>query len=167
MVTEEIIRKASNIMLVATDIDGVWTDGRMYYSAEGEYMKAFSTYDGMAVQLLREQNIPVAVLTGEDSEVVKRRMEKIKIEHLFYGETQKLESLKKLCRLLSLDLSKVAYIGDDINDLNLLRAVGFSAMPGSSPILHLFTPDYVTQRAGGQGAFREFVDIILLSKQKC
>ena len=153
--------RARGIKLVATDIDGVWTDAKMYYSAEGDLLKAFSTYDGMAVQLLRDERIPVAIVTSEQTEIVTRRAEKLNIEHVFLGETDKLGRVKQLCAELDIGMDEVAYIGDDVNDIEVLRAVGLSAMPCSSPILDRFTPDLVTERAGGDGAFRELVDLIL------
>ncbi len=152
---------AKNIKLVGTDIDGVWTDARMYYSADGDIMKSFSTYDGMGVQLLREAGIPLIIMTGEDTEIVAIRAQKLGIDHIFQGENEKLKRLKEVCVELDITLDEVAYIGDDVNDLDVLRAVGLSAMPPNSPILDQFSPDHLTTRSGGHGAFRDFVDFIL------
>ncbi len=152
---------AKNIKLVGTDIDGVWTDARMYYSTEGDMMKSFSTYDGMGVKLLREAGIPLLIMTGEDTKIVAKRAEKLGIERIFQGEDEKLNRLNKVCSELNISLDEVAYIGDDVNDLDVLKAVGLSAMPPNSPILNQFTPDYLTTRSGGDGAFRDFVDFIL------
>jgi len=152
---------AKNIKLVGTDIDGVWTDARMYYSADGDIMKTFSTYDGMGVQLLRDAGIPLIIMTGEDTEIVTKRAQKLGIDRIFQGENEKLKRLKEVCAELDITLDEVAYIGDDVNDLDVLRAVGLSAMPPNSPILNQFTPDYLTTRSGGDGAFRDFVDFIL------
>ena len=154
-------KNAKNIKLIATDIDGVWTDAKMYYTAEGETIKAFSTYDGMAMHILEKHKIPVAIMTGESTEMVKRSAEKLKIKHLFLGEKEKLKRLKSLCQKLNISLEAVAYIGDDINDLDVLKSVGLTAMPKSSIILDQFDPDLITSRNGGDGAFREFVDTIL------
>ena len=150
-----------NIKLVGTDIDGVWTDASMYYSADGDIMKSFSTYDGMGVQLLREAGIPLIIMTGEDTEIVTMRAQKLGIDRIFQGENEKLKRLKEVCAELDITLGEVAYIGDDVNDLDVLRAVGLSAMPPNSPILDQFSPDYLTTRSGGDGAFRDFVDFIL------
>jgi YrbI family 3-deoxy-D-manno-octulosonate 8-phosphate phosphatase len=152
---------AKNIKLVGTDIDGVWTDARMYYSTEGDVMKSFSTYDGMGVKLLREAGIPLIIMTGENTKIVAKRAQKLGIDHIFQGENEKLKRLKEVCAELGITLDEVAYIGDDVNDLDVLRAVGLSAMPPNSPILNQFTPDYLTTRSGGDGAFRDFVDFIL------
>ena len=153
--------KAKKIKLVGTDIDGVWTDSKMYVTPEGEWMKAFSTYDGMATAMLKEKGIIVAILTGENSDVVITRAEKLQIDEVYVDEHEKLKRLTYLTKKYDITMDEVAYIGDDVNDLEVLKAVGFSALAGNSPIQDQFTPDYVTTRHGGNGAFREFADIIL------
>ena len=150
-----------NIKLVATDIDGVWTDARMYYSSDGDVMKSFSTYDGMAVELLRKAGIPVIIITSENTKIVYERAKKLGIKYLFQGENQKLNCLQNLCNDLKITLNEVAYIGDDLNDLDVLKSVGLSAIPPNSPLLNKFKPNYTTSRSGGEGAFRDFVDFIL------
>ena len=156
-----LIEKARKIKLVGTDIDGVWTDSKMYVTPEGEWMKAFSTYDGMATAMLKEKGIIVAILTGENSDVVITRAEKLQIDEVYVDEHEKLKRLTYLIKKYDITMDEVAYIGDDINDLEVLKVVGFSALAGNSPIQDQFTPDYVTTRHGGNGAFREFADIIL------
>ena len=153
--------KAKKIKLVGTDIDGVWTDSKMYVTPNGEWMKAFSTYDGMATAMLKEKGIIVAILTGENSDVVIARAEKLQIDEVYVDEHEKLKRLTYLTKKYDITMDEVAYIGDDVNDLEVLKAVGFSALAGNSPIQDQFTPDYVTTRHGGNGAFREFADIIL------
>ena len=154
----------NNIKVVATDIDGVWTDAKMHYTEEGDYIKSFSTYDGMAVQLLREKNIETVIITSENSNIVLQRAKKLKIKNVTIGEKNKLERIKKICSDKKIDLSEVAYIGDDINDIEVLKAVGFSALASNSPIKEKIRVDYITTRKGGDGAFREFVDLILEEK---
>ena len=154
----------NNIKLVATDIDGVWTDAKMHYTEEGDYIKSFSTYDGMGVQLLRENNLDTGIITSEDSNIVLQRAKKLKIRDVAIGEKNKLERIKKICSDKKIDLSEVAYIGDDINDIEVLKAVGFSALASNSPIKEKIRVDYITTRKGGDGAFREFVDLILEEK---
>ncbi len=158
MINKKILK---NIKLVATDIDGVWTDAKMYYTQNGEYMKGFSTYDGMATSLLKDNNIEVAILTSENSNIVKERAKKLNIKYVYINENEKLLRIQYLCNRLGISLDEVAYIGDDLNDLDVLKNVGISAMPINSPILDKYTPNYITKRAGGNGAFREFVDLIL------
>jgi len=157
----DLTAKAKKIKLIGTDIDGVWTDARMYVTPEGEWMKAFSTYDGMATAMLKKRGIIVAILTGENSDIVIARAEKLNIDEVYVDEHEKLKRLTYLSKKYEISMDEVAYIGDDINDLEVLKAVGFSALAGNSPIQDQFTPDYITTRHGGNGAFREFADIIL------
>ena len=157
----DLTAKAKKIKLIGTDIDGVWTDARMYVTPEGEWMKAFSTYDGMATAMLKKRGIIVAILTGENSDIVIARAEKLNIDEVYVDEHEKLKRLTYLTKKYEISLDEVAYIGDDVNDLEVLKAVGFSALAGNSPIQDQFTPDYITTRLGGNGAFREFADIIL------
>ncbi len=157
----DLSAKAKKIKLIGTDIDGVWTDARMYVTPEGEWMKAFSTYDGMATAMLKKKGIIVAILTGENSDIVIARAEKLNIDEVFVDEHEKLKRLTYLSKKYEITMDEIAFIGDDINDLEVLKAVGFSALAGNSPIEDQFTPDYITTRHGGNGAFREFADIIL------
>jgi len=147
--------------LIATDIDGVWTDGGMYYSESGEESKRFNTYDSAGVVFCRQLGIPVAILTGESSAAVKRRAEKLAITYCYTGLTDKLATMRTICGELDVRLDEVAYIGDDINDIALLRAVGFSACPASAPGYIKNWVDRVLTRKGGDGVFREFVEGIL------
>lgn len=147
--------------LFITDIDGVMTDGGMYYTAEGDVMKRFSVKDGWGVIFLRRLGIPMAIMTGENSPVVARRAAKLKIDRCYLGVKDKLSLTRALCEELGITLADVAFIGDDLNDLPLLREVGFSGCPVN-------TPDYVRRHVrykgnvkGGDGAFREFVETIL------
>ena len=155
------IKKSKNIKLIATDIDGVWTDAKMHYTEDGEYMKSFSTYDGMATALLKKEEIQIAILTSENSQIVKSRAKKLGIRYVYINEKEKLFRLKYLCNRLNITSDEVAYIGDDVNDLEVLKYVGLSAMPCTSPILDAFNPNYITKREGGEGAFREFSDLII------
>ena len=152
---------SSEIKLVATDIDGVWTDARMHYTEKGDFMKSFSTYDGMGVQLLKEKNIETVIITSENSNIVLQRAKKLKISNVNIGIQNKLEIIKKICLEKNISLKNVAYIGDDLNDVDILNVVGFSALTKNSPIKNRIKVDYITNKKGGDGAFREFVDIIL------
>lgn len=147
--------------LVITDIDGVWTDGGMYYSPEGDIMKRFSVKDGWGVLFLKAAGIPLAIMTGEDSQLVKRRAEKLKLKYCFLNVQDKVQCACRLCSELGITLADVAFIGDDLNDLPLLRRVGFSASPSNTPEYVKREVSFVTQAHGGYGAFREFVEKIL------
>ena len=160
---KKIQDKAKKIKLIATDIDGVWTDAKMYYNADGVFMKAFSTYDGMATSILLKNNFIIVMITSEweNIEILKSRAKKLKIDEVYYNEKNKLSRIKYLLAKYNLQIENIAYIGDDLNDLAVLKEVGLSAMPSQSPILNSFTPDIVTKTRGGEGAFRELADIIL------
>lgn len=147
--------------LVITDIDGVWTDGGMYYTADGDVMKRFSVKDGWGVIFLRELGIPVAIMTGENTQIVQKRAEKLKIKYCFLGVKDKVAQAEALCSELGITLQEVAFIGDDLNDLPLLRRVGFSASPSNTPEYVKRHVQYVTLAHGGYGAFREFVEKLL------
>lgn len=150
--------------LILTDIDGVWTDGGMYYDQTGNEWKKFNTSDSAGVIFASKLNIPVGIITGENTEIVKRRAEKLKIEILHQGITDKLTVVKSLCRDLKVDLSEVAYIGDDIGDLELLKSCGISCAPSNAPDYIKKHVNHVTVKAGGEGAFREFVEWIIQSE---
>ena len=162
-IDKAIESKAKKIKLIATDIDGVWTDSKMYYTSEGSFMKSFSTYDGMGTSMLLKNNFIVAMITSEyeNINILKTRAAKLKIKEVYYNEQDKLSRIKYLSEKYNLALSNIAYIGDDLNDLDVLKNVGLSAMPPTSPILDMFTPDIITKNNGGDGAFRNLSDIIL------
>lgn len=147
--------------LFITDIDGVWTDGGMYYTAEGDIMKRFSVKDGWGVIFLRHLQIPLAIMTGENSPVVAARARKLKIERCYLGVKNKLTLAREVCAELGITLAEVAFIGDDLNDLRLLREVGFSGCPLNSAPLVREIARYKGSVHGGYGAFREFVESIL------
>ena len=149
------------IKLIGTDIDGVWTDAKMYYNNKGECMKSFSTYDGMAVEILRKAEIPVVIMTSENSKAVLKRAKKLNIKEVYIDEKEKLKRMQYLCKKMNIKMSEVAYIGDNLNDLELLNEVGISGCPINSPIINKINPDIITSKKGGEGAFREFADKIL------
>lgn len=162
-INNQIINKAKKIKLIATDIDGVWTDAKMYYSKEGLFMKSFSTYDGMAASVLLKHNFIIVMITSEyeNIDILKSRAKKLKIEEVYYNEHDKLSRIKYLSQKYNISLDNISYIGDDLNDLEVLKIVGLSAMPPQSPIIDIFTPDIITENKGGEGAFRNLADIIL------
>lgn len=149
--------------LVITDIDGVWTDGGMYYDQTGNEWKKFNTSDSAGVLFCKKLNIPVAIITGEDTTIVKRRADKLNIDYLFQGVNDKLSVANKLCEELKISLSEVAYIGDDLGDIELLQAVHWSAAPCNAPDYIKELVNYITVKKGGEGAFREFVEHLIQS----
>lgn len=147
--------------LILTDIDGVWTEGGMYYDQSGNEWKKFNTADSAGVLFCKKLQIPVGIITGENTEIVKRRAEKLKVDYLFQGITAKLLVAQSLCSELNILLDEVAYIGDDIGDIALLKAVGISAAPDNAPSYIKDIVQFTTQKKGGEGAFREFVETII------
>jgi len=147
--------------LIASDIDGVWTDGGMFYDQSENELKKFNTYDSAGVLFAIRSNIPIAIVTGEDTKIVRRRADKLKIEHLFMGVNDKLECLSTLCDNLGIGMTDVAYIGDDLNDIAVIEHVGYSACPSSAPLYIQSIVDVVLEKKGGEGVFREFVERIL------
>ena len=115
--------------LILTDIDGVWTDGGMYYDATDIELKKFNTYDSAGVLFARHSGIPVGIITGEDTPIVQRRADKLKIDYCFLGVKDKLKTVNHLCDNLGISLKDIAYIGDDINDIGLLSSVGWAGVP--------------------------------------
>jgi 3-deoxy-D-manno-octulosonate 8-phosphate phosphatase (KDO 8-P phosphatase) len=147
--------------LVITDIDGVWTDGGMYYDQTGNEWKKFNTSDSAGILFCRKFNIPVAIITAEDTAIVKRRAEKLKIDFLFQGIGDKLLVATSLCKQLNVTLDETAYIGDDLGDIDLLKKVKWSAAPNNAPAYIKKIVHHVTEKNGGDGAFREFVEWLL------
>ena len=119
--------------LILTDIDGVWTDGGMYYDGTNVELKKFNTYDSAGILFAHHFGIPVGIITGENTEIVKRRAEKLKVDYCYLGVKNKVTIAKDLCNKLEITLNDVAYIGDDINDVGLLKLVGVKGVPASAP----------------------------------
>lgn len=147
--------------LVITDVDGVWTDGGMYYDQTGNEWKKFNTSDSAGIIFLRELNIPVAILTGENTAIVERRSAKLKVNYLVQGVRNKLAEAERICKELGIGLEETAYIGDDIIDIPLLQACGFSCAPAQAPVYVKERVDFVSLARGGDGAFREFIEELL------
>lgn len=151
--------------LIITDIDGVWTDGGMYYDNTGNEFKRFNTSDSAGILFCKFLKIPTCIITGETTKIVEKRAEKLGVDYVFQGVDDKLSIAKKLCKSLGIELNQVAFIGDDFNDLKLLKKVGISGSPANAPEYIKQDRDILTNKAGGEGAFREFVEIILGKSQ--
>ncbi len=161
----EIIQaKAKNIKMFLTDVDGVLTDGGMYYTENGDIMKKFHTRDGMGVTLLKKKKIPTIIITKENTKFVKQWAKNMKIEKLYDGIQKKEELVNKICVSYNVKLEELAYIGDDVNDLALLKKVGLSATPADGISEAKKICDYTCTLKGGEGAFRELVDLVLETK---
>jgi len=149
------------IKLFATDVDGVLTDAGMYYAESGDEWKKFNTRDGMGIKLLQRAGIITAIVTQEQTKLVARRAEKLAIPELHQGVMDKLTAIREMAARYGFSLKQVAYIGDDVNDLEALKAVGFSASPADGLPDIVAAVDYVCRKKGGEGAVREIVEMIL------
>jgi len=160
---DKIFKKAKKIKLVITDIDGVWTDAKMYYTKDGSFMKSFSTYDGMGSHLLLKNNFIVAMITSEyeNIDILMKRAKKLNIKEVYTNEKNKLDRVKYLMKKYELKKDNIAYIGDDLNDLDALKFAGLSVCPPHTPILNHHNPDYITTYKSGEGAFRDLAELIL------
>jgi YrbI family 3-deoxy-D-manno-octulosonate 8-phosphate phosphatase len=159
----------NEVKLFISDVDGVMTDGGMYYSQSGDEMKKFNTIDGMGFEIIRSQGIKTAIITSEDTEIVKRRAEKLKVDFLVQGKRDggKLESANKICTELGIGIENVAYIGDDINCKELLQKAGIKACPSSArKVIKSISGINIMKAKGGEGCVREFVEMVLNAKKK-
>ena len=154
-------KEIPQIKMFLTDCDGCLTDGGMYYSERGDEMKKFNTKDGMGFGLLQEQGILVGVITGEKVALNHRRSEKLQLDILEEGIQDKLSTIIRLCRQYGIGLQNVAYVGDDLNDLEVIKEVGFGCCVADGMEKVKQSADYVTVLPGGHGAVREVIDIIL------
>ena len=148
------------------DVDGVLTDAGMYYSESGDELKKFNTRDGMGIKLLQASGFVTAFITREKTAIVERRGQKLAVPEVHQGVDDKLTVLTRLAGEYGLTLEQVAYVGDDVNDLEALRAVGFSAAPADAIPIVLQAVHYVCAKKGGEGAVRELTDLLLAARGK-
>jgi 3-deoxy-D-manno-octulosonate 8-phosphate phosphatase (KDO 8-P phosphatase) len=161
---EELRARADRIKLVLSDNDGVFTDNGVYYSEAGESFKRFSIRDGMGVERLRVAGIETGIMTGETSPSLVMRARKLHMQRLYLGVADKLSSLSDVLADTGLEPGELAYIGDDVNDVPIMREIassGLTACPGDA--LHFVEPHvhYRCKAAGGNGAFRDFAEWLL------
>lgn len=157
--------KIKSIKLVITDVDGVLTDGGLYYTQEGLVMKKFNVKDGIATRRLREYGFECGIISTDGPDLIEVRNERLKMDFVITGSWDKLDKLKELCVEKKINLTNVAYLGDDINDLKIIGAVGFSGAPSDAVDSVLSVVDYVCKRKGGDGVFREFAELIISAQE--
>lgn len=150
-----------NIKMLVMDVDGTLTDGKIYYGNDGELFKAFDVRDGYRLVKCEEYGIITAIITGKTSKIVEGRARDLKIKEVHQGVSNKIEVLKTLINKYNLDKSQVAYIGDDVNDIECMQYCGFSACPADAIDEVKNTADYVCKNIGGHGAVRELIDRII------
>lgn len=165
MLNRILTAKARRIKLLFLDVDGVMTDGGIYYSPRGVAMKRFFAQDGYGVVRAREHGLELAIISGRSSAIVTARARDLRITNVLQGIDDKLHAARDLSRRKHLTFGELAFIGDDLFDLGLLREVGLSAAPADARPEVRHVVDYVAHAAGGEGAVREFIDLILRHKK--
>ena len=149
--------------MLVMDVDGTLTDGRIYMGPDGEAMKAFHVQDGYGIaHILPALGITPVIITGRSSRIVEKRAEELQIRHLYQGVSDKLAQLKELSAAMQLAPEQIAYIGDDLNDLECIQFCGYTACPADAASEVLESVNYVCKREGGRGAVREIIDMLKL-----
>ncbi|TDJ25097.1 MAG: HAD-IIIA family hydrolase [Gammaproteobacteria bacterium] len=160
----EVLRRAANVALVAFDVDGVLTDGKIYYNDNGQETKAFHVQDGSAIKLLQQNGVEVAIITGRCSAMVERRATELGIEHLYQDSENKRLAVDTIMTTLKIEIDAVAYVGDDLGDIDLFDQVGLAiSVPNGHPAA-IARAHYVTEVNGGGGVAREVCQLILSGK---
>ena len=160
--TLDLKERAQTIGLLCTDCDGVLTDAGVYYGENGEELKKFSIRDGMGVERLRKLcGIETGIISGERSPSLRTRAEKLNIQELHLGIKEKRERIAGVLKTHNLNWSEMAYIGDDVNDLELIEHAGLTATPSDGMSMVQEKADYICSLPGGHGAFREFAELII------
>jgi len=163
MIREDIVKKAKKIRLLVLDVDGVLTEGSIIYDNKGRELRIFNVKDGLGVFLLTQRGFPVVILTAKDSKIVKRRARDMGINDIFSGYPKE-EVLDKIIKKYKVGLEEVAFIGDDLIDIEVAKRVGFSIAVNDAVEDLKKTVDFVTENKGGKGAVREVAEIILQAK---
>jgi YrbI family 3-deoxy-D-manno-octulosonate 8-phosphate phosphatase len=156
-----LAERARRVRFVVMDVDGVMTDGGMYYGENGQELKKFNTRDGQGITLLHEAGLQTAILTRDDSQIAVRRGARLKVGEVRIRVLDKLAALREMLAARNLTLEQVAYIGDDIHDCDVLRAVGLAVVVQDATRLPRSLAHYITRAKGGEGAVRELCELIL------
>lgn len=163
-VPDEIRRRLGGVRLLGLDVDGVLTDGRLYYGPDNAEFKAFHVQDGSAMKRLMAAGVPIAIVTGRTSQAVAQRASELGVPHLYAGVADKLATLRELAARSGVAVSDMAYAGDDLADLAVFEHVGVSVgVPNAHPDV-IRRADYVTSAAGGFGAVREICDLVIAAR---
>jgi 3-deoxy-D-manno-octulosonate 8-phosphate phosphatase (KDO 8-P phosphatase) len=165
-IKKEVLEKAKKIKLIATDVDGILTDGRIIILNSGEEIKFWDTYDRFAFTLLKvfAKDLKIAWITGRQSPQVEARAEEVGVHYLYQKCMDKISAINEILKKENLNLRQIAFVGDDLVDLPVLLRCGLSACPKNAPEDVRKSVDYVTEAKSGKGVFREFVEIIFKSQ---
>ena len=161
-----VIKAAQKIKILILDVDGVMTDGRLYYGNNGEELKAFDIQDGLGIKLLQRAGIKIGMITGRTSKVVEGRADELNIDTVIQGREDKLDALDEILSHESIDLSEIAFMGDDLPDLAVIRRVGLGITPANGNHILASQALWQTKKAGGNGAVREVAELILGAQGK-
>ena len=153
--------RALKLKLLLMDVDGVLTDGELYYTEEGERLKVFNVHDGLGIKLLQKAGISTGVISGRESEALRNRLLELGIEEIYMGRFQKNGILEEMLRKKNLSPEEVGFIGDDLVDIPVMRRVGFPVAVRNAPEPVKSSAVYTTLREGGKGAVREVVELVL------
>jgi 3-deoxy-D-manno-octulosonate 8-phosphate phosphatase (KDO 8-P phosphatase) len=159
-------RRARRIRFLILDVDGVMTDGGLYYSADGVELKRFNAHDGYGIKRAREAGLGIGIISGRETPIVTTRARTLGIEDVYQGVVDKVAAMREIQARHNLEDTEIAYIGDDLFDLPLLAVAGFSAAPKNARPEVRRKVDYVTSMPGGDGAVREIIDFILLHRAR-
>lgn len=159
-----LFNRFSDIRVLVLDVDGVFSDGRIYLGNNGEELKAFHTRDGFGMKAVKAAGIETAVITGRSSHIVERRMKHLDVRYIYQGQSDKTDAFHELLTALNLTPEQVAYVGDDTPDLALIQAAGVGIAVQDAHASVQQQADYITRCSGGHGAVREVCDLILLSQ---
>jgi 3-deoxy-D-manno-octulosonate 8-phosphate phosphatase (KDO 8-P phosphatase) len=165
MAMAKLLERARAVRLAILDVDGVLTDGTLWYGPEGEALKAFNSLDGHGVKMLAEAGVAVAILSGRDSAAVARRARELGIAHVIQGAADKVREFERLVAKLGVVPSDCAFVGDDLPDLAVMQRCGLAVAVANAVDEVKAIAHYVTRARGGQGAVREFCDLVAAAKQ--
>ncbi len=163
---DEVMKKAARIRLLALDVDGVLSDGRLFFAEDGQELKTFDTQDGHGIKMLQQAGIVCAIITGRNTRLVERRARNLGIAHLLQGREDKLVALRELIGELGMGMEEVAYVGDDWPDLPAILAAGLGVAVANAHEELLRRADHVTRREGGRAAVREICDLLLRAQNR-
>jgi 3-deoxy-D-manno-octulosonate 8-phosphate phosphatase (KDO 8-P phosphatase) len=159
----DVLLRAQGVKVVFFDIDGVWTDGGLFYSESGETLKRFNTLDGLGIKLLQKAGIVPAVITGRDSAPLRRRLQNLGVEHAHFGTEDKRPAAEATLKALGLDWTQAAAMGDDWPDLAVMSRVAFACAPPNAHTEVRARAHYLTHASGGDGAVRELCDLLTVA----
>ncbi len=160
-ITQTTLSKAKNIKLLICDVDGVMTDGSLFFGDNGLEYKAFHSRDGLGIIMLQRSGIPLAIITARTSEVVTHRMKNLNIDLVFQGQLDKVKAFEQLCEQVKLKPEQVAYIGDDLVDLPVMKRVGLAIAVADAHERVIHFADWTTAHKGGHGAVRDACELLM------